>query len=161
MIATSRGVRGPGAIRAHANSAVPATHPATATPVKLATGARQRAETARPAATRPAAAAAPAAVTATCRRRRPGGTSSSRRQPGPYIRRSRASSALPRCVRTLTQRALRPYRVDHRPRADGQLPPGRPHPVGHLGVLPERPREPLVEAAHGLPAPPAGTPCRR
>ncbi|MFC7111553.1 hypothetical protein ACFQQB_70860 [Nonomuraea rubra] len=109
---TSRAVRGPGAIRRHAKSAVSPAHTAPA-PHAATAGARPAPRDAAPRApdlVRVAAAAAarstaarPAAVVRACSRSRPRPPPMPARHEGPCRRRMSASSALPRWKRTLAQ----------------------------------------------------------
>ncbi|OLE22973.1 MAG: hypothetical protein AUG49_17440 [Catenulispora sp. 13_1_20CM_3_70_7] len=90
IAAISAGACGPRRIRVMANSAVPAAHSTAA----AAPAARRPRENAP-------AAARPVAVTSACTGRRPIGTPAIRCQSALCRRRIKASSALPRCARTL------------------------------------------------------------
>ena len=127
---------GPGASRRLPNSPVEAVHP------RRAEAAIRR----RPAtsANRPPAAAA---TVSACRPSRPLGTSATRRQSPSCRRRIRASSPLPACARTLTQKPA--GRTGCRTRAPPDEPPaGLPYPQRQVGVLAVGTRKSLVEAVH-------------
>ena len=79
--------------------------------------------------------------------RRPNGASARRRQSRPCTRSIRTSSALPRCWRRLAHHPRRAYRMSGVALALRQPIAGVQNPERQVGVLPEGPREPLVEPA--------------
>ena len=145
MVAISRAVFGPGAIRAPANCAVPAA----ATAAAASAARRRRPPPARP---RPAR----RAVIRTWDGRRPGGARRARASPGRAAPHQRVVGVA-RLAAHASPRRGRPDRVRRSAGGRGAAASRRPQSQRQVRVLAERPGEPLVEAAGlGQRGPPVG-----